>query len=402
MKLITILIIFAVSPLFLKASQIDYQSIKDNAISLMNSSPDSALQMSLKGLRLAEQNKASDYIWKFQYNIAYLYDRKLQDDGKALNLYLEASANCPDTSSQKPRILNMIGRLLERHSSYELAIKYYSDALKFADLKTKSIILLNRGNTYAKKEAYQMAESDYQNAIAICDQLGETRRKFNLYNQLGLVYIETGLFDQAKEQFNEIINYQQLENYRKYAGWAFHNLGYTNQKQGYFDVAQEYFQKALEIKSSEKEKFITYMDVGTNFLMQDDHKAAISWYHKAEASYQQQYATPETFKIWKLLKNTSKKMKDYEAAFAYSDRYESILEKYSREKEAIAGKIDGIQIETIINQYHTNKQNRLNQLILTQSMNIAIAFAILGFLIASLILGNWYYKKRLVHQIINS
>lgn len=371
------------------------------SLKLLDSNPLEAVTISQKVYEKAVSASDNELAWKAAYNLGYLYHKKLNNEEQGLLYYLSAMGYCPDTQQKKTGIINNIARILEKHSNFDKAIEFYTNALQIADDTNKGMVYLNRGNAYKKQGDLENAIKDYLSGLAYSEKTGNTIRKFKLHNQIGLVFHHSRSYKKAREHFHEIINYTEIENYPKYAGRALHNLANTFLKQKDYTRSIDFFKEALAVKENEAEKFITHMDLGYVYHLSGNSTSAMVSYKRAEQLFSLQDPIKENYQVFKLMSTTAYNIGDIEQSLSYKDQYILLSDSFADQKDKISIALDGDQVESILNNYYVEvAANEVNNELKKYTMYIMVGSLVL--ILGIVIFFSWsaYAKKRLVNQII--
>ncbi len=158
---------------------------------------------------------------------------KLGYDGAALDDYSEALKLNPEFA----KAYNNRGMIYDENKEYAKAIADYTKAIKLNNDKAATqCAYVNRGYSYCCGKEYAKAFADLNKAIAL------RKDDAMAYNNLGLVYFETGKLSRAVKEFNKAIKFNNNDQASLY---AYGNLGKLNFCSGKLDKAIGYYSDAL-------------------------------------------------------------------------------------------------------------------------------------------------------------
>ena len=97
-----------------------------------------------------------------------------------------------------------------------------------------------------------------------------------LWNEKGNVHFKSGSFDLAIAAYNKSIELDPL------FGWPYSNLGLTHLTLGNYAEAIGLYQKSIELLGSDKEKAVSWNELGNAHRCLDDYNSAIQAYQQAD------------------------------------------------------------------------------------------------------------------------
>jgi tetratricopeptide (TPR) repeat protein len=191
----------------------------------------------------------------FNFRKSNDYAGAIKHYGKALDLQNE--------DERKSEISKNLALVYYYCREYEQAIKEYERALGFTDINRHKV-LYNMILAYKKIPDYNNAMLKVNEAIKIAE---EDDRPYlpRLYSQLGLIYRDINVYDRSRALHQAALD-QDRDG--PYAGKAHHRLGNLDLLEGDTSKALVRFQKALELKRTDADRFTTWMDLGKVFLNQ--------------------------------------------------------------------------------------------------------------------------------------
>ena len=178
-----------------------------------------------------------------------------------------------------------IGNIFQEVSEFDKAYQYYYDALAiYEDLNLHPKIM----NAYRSISLCKWKEQNFDDASKYAERalnlaIREQNDKYIniLYNLMGMINYEIGDYKKAREMyFESITNVDNLVNKSEFLGIAYNNIGETFSKQGNFEKAHAYYNKALKEKrflNKPKTTAYTLQNLGKLYLMKNDFRRATSF-----------------------------------------------------------------------------------------------------------------------------
>ena len=166
---------------------------------------------------------------------------------KALTL-----ASQTDDNLRKGSLHLLLGNLAMQMDSinraeeeYKLAVKYLNET-EATDLKVRAMTSL--GNRYVEKESYPDAMDQYLKGISILEKNNpETKLLANLYNNLGVVYLDMNNPKKALDLYSKaLLLFEKFGDTMNVAG-ATTNIGSIYIQLGNYDIARDYYKNGLRL-----------------------------------------------------------------------------------------------------------------------------------------------------------
>lgn len=168
---------------------------------------------------------------------------------------------------QKTRAFNNLGTIYEYLQDYELALKWFSQAIE--TYPNEPVPYSNRARIYSELTEFNMAILDYSQAIEL------DRSNSSYYESRANCFASIGDFSKALYDFDMTIELSPESNY------------YNNRADFYADSLQEYekaladYEKSIEIESDDYEKMRALNNRALIYEEQGDYKSAINEYTRA-------------------------------------------------------------------------------------------------------------------------
>lgn len=200
-------------------------------------------------------------------------------------------------------ILRNQGYILKQHWMITGAIEKYSQALEPAfHYSTK------RGLSVKYNLARALAFKDEGEAVRQFLEILEVAKKEELnyrvakvYNELGLILVRAGKFQGAQNYFEEALDYAE--------GKEVLALTYQNYAHMFYESKRYYDQRHWLLKSlslgQHKNRFVSLMDLGENYLISEDYAQARKYLQEAESLYDERPLKSEHVKVFKWLSSVN-------------------------------------------------------------------------------------------------
>ncbi|MEL6559668.1 MAG: tetratricopeptide repeat protein [Bacteroidota bacterium] len=380
-----------VASLFCSCSREDLAAPAYNQLAeqSLDSNYDSAIYYARQSLKQGLGDEKDFYSY---FLIGYSYDRK----GlfiNAYNSYERAILIVPDDSKfdfDRYGIHNNIGKISESYNNYEIAITSYEKALEYVTDKGKVNVLYNLSNVYRKMRDHGTAQSTIDEALQLASAFNDEARLVKIHYRIGQIQSDQKQFDLARSTYEKVLTLagKDTEKHARYIGKAYHNMGNTYLLEGKYDMALNWFQKALSAKRSEKDKFITYMDMGTSLQNMKQHQQAVSYYRKAEVVFDQTEPSKDFIKLFNLMSEVHHKLGMYEDSHAYSQLYFEKINGFVADKEQIMKQLKAARFR----ENHDSLQAKLD-LISSLIWKNNLLTAAVAFLLLALSFVWWQKRK---------
>ncbi len=142
-------------------------------------------------------------------------------------------------------------------------------------LAARAELLYTLGTLYAAKQDYKMALKRFKQALAIFENLSDTKKQSWCYNSIGNVYADLGHYKDAKAAYHRAIDLDH--DY----GYPWHGLGNVYSAQDHYKEAEKVYNKALEIGGFPDEGARVYISIGNVYYQQGRYEDAETTYRKA-------------------------------------------------------------------------------------------------------------------------
>lgn len=193
-----------------------------------------------------------------QYELALkFYQEALEIARKPVLLVFDSRGQIGDIGGEV-RSLNAIGGIHSKLGKYELALKFYQEALavlRTIDNKTykknlEGVTLHNIGFVYLKQEKYELALKFLQEALTIFKPLGYKQSEGLMLNSIGKVYYDLGKYELAWDFYQQSLVIAQKFGDKANQGNVLKNIGYLLEKQKQPELAIVFFKQSVNARES--------------------------------------------------------------------------------------------------------------------------------------------------------
>jgi tetratricopeptide (TPR) repeat protein len=98
----------------------------------------------------------------------------------------------------------------------------------------------------------------------------------HIWNELGNIYFDAGAYEEAIDAYNKAIDLTPE------FGWPYSNLALVYTYQGRYAEAIPLYQRSIDLLNSEREKAITWRNLGNNYRRLNDYDNAVTAYQMAD------------------------------------------------------------------------------------------------------------------------
>lgn len=298
---------------------------------------------SLEFLAQAKTEENEYYIVKAYYLLAWMSE-KTEDFGDAVIYYLEGArfaelSSNPELKKELISIYKNLGVLTGNYSHYELSHRFIDKALGLAkntnNQKQVISLLHNRVHEFLDEERYEEALVEINHLLNDFDL--DQNKHVQLTNKHGVVLMNLGNYEKARESFQSVISNGIDVNKEEYAH-SMRNLALTYMKEGEYSKALAYlyqvidFNQANELYQLVPESCISAAEA---HMAINENQEALKILSKAEQLDLTTFLNPDTYKLYKITSDIHKLVGNNNQALAYNNMYAQKLESYIHEKEQI-------------------------------------------------------------------
>lgn len=335
--------------------------------SLYYKDTDMAMLYSDRGLNIAKRGNNNYATGKALLNIGIVYDMQGNYDS-ALNNYDEALKVAIQFNLDKLKgdIYNNYSITLAILGNMEESISHALEALaiytKINDSALIAKIYNNLGARYSEMEYFDDALDYYQKASVINENLKDNKKLAFNYGNIGLLYYDQFENKKALEYFQKSIALQDTVNDRFNFSIALHNLALVYLRMSQYEKAMENESRAYDLACKihdELGKISTLNGIAAIHKEMGRKKEALMYFQQSEAIAEKLGARYYMIKIYEEIANLYAKLNDYENAFLYNKKYNTLKDSImTTEKNKAIQKV---------NEYENKKKEQEIQLLTKDS-----------------------------------
>ena len=300
-----------------------------------------ALTCYLEALASYEKAKALQEAASLCMDIASFYQNSnaLPNAIRYWEKSLAYQVNLKDSLAQIQSIQNL-GNIYDRERQYEKAIPYYTDLLKFTQIREnegrKLETLAKIAQFHTLLENYPDALRNYFQVLRGYEQQQDSVAIAAIQNNIGYVYTLSGEYENASIYLQKAYNLDvQLDSLSNGTVNALTNQGVVAQNQGENKQAITYLLQALKIrerlKNRRKEAHLRHLIGITYFQQKDYHNAAIYVRSAIDLAEQTKagYLLRDAYKSYS---DISKERNDFQTALQYNTLYVTLRDSLQFER----------------------------------------------------------------------
>lgn len=270
---------------------------------------------------------------------------------KALQVY--ETLDDPESKAVQAKICLTMGKIFWQHHKYQSAIDFYEQGVGLSLSGNNHQLLVKLLHNAAV--AYRSA-NDFGSAIKTLTSKLEyinpknTDEKLHTYNELGLSYQCMKEYQKAQYWFQKMISEETKTQPSFFRGQAWHNLANIYKEKGNYPEAQRYFERALSEREAVQdvdELFITYQDMASLALLENQPERALTYASKATPLLELVPNTPKYFDQYKLLASCYETL-DVEKSQIYFKTYGKKHEEFDEIQEDLIAQIEGYKLDLVL------------------------------------------------------
>jgi len=372
-------------------------------------------------------------------------------------LALEYSSKQYNLASRGNNKLEMGKALLNKGISYDLQGNYDSAlmlyqqsldlAIKFELTKLQGDIYNNFSITQAVLGNMEESTANALKALAIYEKTNDSTRMARIYNNLGARYSEMGNYEEALAYYQKAATINENIHDTKKLAFNYGNIGLLYHDNAETEKALEYFKKSYFLQDSINDKYnfsIALHNLALGYLQKKDYKRAMQYELKANAlanelddglgkvtslngiaainnemgnkrealKYFHQSATIAEklgaryflIKIYEKISSIYAELKDYENAFIYNKKYNSLNDSImTTEKDKAVEKVNEFEkekrkqeIQLLTKDSEIQKLNIKRQKVIRNSV---AAVGVLILILAIALLKRYHYVRKTRNEL---
>lgn len=269
---------------------------------------------------------------------------------------------------------------------------------------------------YAKMNEYEDAYKLYNESIEILKKIGDNSELAACYNHLGNL-LEKWKDDKktAYSCYKQSIFYAEKDTNIESISYSLEFIGMIKSSNNELDSALLYMKRSLDFRKKLNNKFamaLSYTNIGELYQTQKKLEAAKINFRKAlELSVLIDYNDLSRY-LYENLGNIAKEQGDYETAFMYMYKQDSIqdqiyneekLKEFAVTKEELSNQLNEKKIEILNKEKEiTNKQNRIKIIVISVIGGVIIFILIVVFLVISILKQRTRNREKLNEEKLRS
>lgn len=299
-----------------------------------------------------------------EYENAMLYYQKYRDVQESFG----------DTTGLSLVILNM-GNVFFSQGAYEDALANYLESLSLlnqAGITEERLIaarLEKIGLVYEKQGYSDLAIEYYTKALKIYEKFKDPQRNGRLLQNIGIIFENLHLPDSSLFYYNRAVSEYETLNNKELVAFVYNNIGVIYNAKNEYNLALQYFEKSLDVyeKSGNQRSLAElYFNIGWNHYYRSNFDRALSFFQKSlENALHTDYLDIET-KALSAISDVYEIKKDFPKAYEYLLRYNTM-------KDSLLNSEKTKVIEELITKYETEKKDaEIKVLTAEQAQNEAL------------------------------
>ncbi len=175
-----------------------------------------------------------------------------------------------------------------REKSFDVAFEKLNHVIEEAkeegDIKTEIIGYINLGNLYIYYNSDEEGLGYLFQAQDLAEKNNLEEQLTSVYNNIAIVYSTNGKFDLAEEYFGRALEINKKQNARKKTAINLINLGNVKEEINEYSEANNYFQQALEIFEENADTVnisVVLNNIGNIYYGENKYEAANNLYRQA-------------------------------------------------------------------------------------------------------------------------
>ncbi len=207
------------------------------------------------------------------------------DSAYSYAIYLKEQSQKSKLADYEIESYRLISLIYRSKGNYELSQKYCRTGIEKCDslniIDKKAALLNNLGVLYGESGDFENCLSNHLKSITIYQNLKDTFGMMAGYNNIGLLYNKLKDNDKAKEYYFKGIGLANKINSPIYKARVYANLGIVYAESKEFNKAFDYFNIALnlfKLTESEYEIGLTYESIAETYVLSENYLKAEFYY----------------------------------------------------------------------------------------------------------------------------
>ncbi len=198
-----------------------------------------------------------------------------------------------DDKHNESRTLNALANVYYNLSNFQKAIEYYDECVfvlqSLGEIDFEAVVLTNRGLSYQQFGDIRASLNNYLESLSIYRSMNLPVH-YALYNNLGIVYLETGSYNEALKYFVEALKKTQSEKNIIDESFTLANIGRTYIYMEDYSNAITYLSEALIMMKkfgNRQAESQVFSNLGKAFMKMRSFPEAIKYYNRALKYYRE-------------------------------------------------------------------------------------------------------------------
>ncbi len=225
--------------------------------------------------------------------------------------------------------------------NYDVALSNYIEALKINEMINDEQGIANCynviGNIFSSLNNIEKALENYNRALKIYVDITNNIGMANVYINIGNVYLYKKNYDKTLENYFKVVELREQLRDKQGAAAAYNNIGIVYMFMGNYNKSLEYHFKVLETRKESGIKFDiagSYDNIGNVFLKQGKMKEAYSYLTQALHIYQETGKADAVKDIYYSMAELFNNKGDYKRAYEYHRLYSLIKDSLFNEQSS--------------------------------------------------------------------
>lgn len=322
--------------------EIKLDSLFDEYISVVHTSPVQAKEIADKILLISEENGYDIYAAKAHYllgNLAYkegVYNTTITEINTAIDLLARNSVQ-----KGLPACYNLLALAYKNMGKLPEAMEHFMSGLnlseKLGDKQHEGNTYQNIALIYFQQQKYGLAIENLERARKIYDAISDKDGLMNVIFNHANILKEQGDYEQAREKYLEVLEYYESIEYFSKVAFVNINLSQMLVEEQRYKEALPQLKKTLQLLETlnlRSDMAIVYNDLGLSNMKLGNLNSAILYFDKALKVIDT--ANPPYFigEVYKNLSQLYRTKQDYDKALYYYEQFVAYKESVSSlEKE---------------------------------------------------------------------
>jgi len=316
--------------------------------------------------------------------------------GVAVNYYEKAYAiaeKCTIDSSQAffgYRLANAERKQGNYHKALQLCYKNVNQAISIRDTLTLLRLYNCLGNIYTGTKEVDVAIKHYSEALKFSMALQDSVGIACVFNNLGIIYKQQGRYDKAMNYYRQALFWDKRKS--RYRASSIHNIAELALLQGKLGLAYSKTHESLRIRQKARDKagmMQSYTLLGKYYLSQDSLGMAQNYLFRALALTDSITFSPIVSHTYSVISKWYEKAGDYENALVYYRLYKKV-------KEGVVGKRQSQKMAVL--EYQRQLQYEKKSAEIRRFWRFVIFSVMVVVFIVFLLIGIGRYRNRWVRE----